>query len=115
MPAPRQVLADIHDMGLDPTKPHGHIKASGRLAHVAHKAEDVLVPQVTQPVVQSVVEVKEPEPKVEHKQEEQAEQAMSEAQEDSHEEVVEHSDDTGVHNDEHVVLDTNSDNTGNES
>lgn len=31
MPSPRAVLADIHDLKLDPTKAHSGVKASGRL------------------------------------------------------------------------------------
>lgn len=37
MPSPRQVLRDIHDLGLDPTKPHSLIKASGRLGGPVHE------------------------------------------------------------------------------
>ena len=33
MPAPKAVLRDIADRGLDPTRPHGRIGSDGRLAH----------------------------------------------------------------------------------
>jgi len=33
MPAPRAVLADIHDFNLDPTQKFGRTSSSGRLAH----------------------------------------------------------------------------------
>lgn len=33
MPAPKAVLRDIHDHGLDPRKPYTRTSSSGRLAH----------------------------------------------------------------------------------
>lgn len=51
MPAPKAVLRDIADRGLDPTRPHGRIGSDGRLAHpqvsaAAEKAKpEAVVPE----------------------------------------------------------------------
>lgn len=55
MPSSKAVLADIHKLGLDPSRPHYKIKASG------HLAAPVLVVQVPVPVVKTkAVPVEEP-------------------------------------------------------
>lgn len=55
MPAPRAVLADIHDLGLDPNRSHDHINgSSGRLR--SPDSEETLVKSKPQP---KVVEKKE--------------------------------------------------------
>ena len=44
MPSSRAILFDIHELGLDPKKPHRRIKASGRLA-ASVDDETVTAPQ----------------------------------------------------------------------
>jgi hypothetical protein len=61
MPAPRQILIDLHDMGLDPTKPHRAIKASGRLAR--HTAADVAEEAIAEEAMPIVLEAAVSKPK----------------------------------------------------
>ncbi len=57
MPSPRTVLADIHDLNLDPKVAHTGIKASG------HLRKGPVVELVAESVVEPVAELKVAEPK----------------------------------------------------
>jgi hypothetical protein len=58
MPSSRAILADIEELGLDPTKPHVTISASGHLKH-----DDIISTEVVDeaPVISGVTECVEQE------------------------------------------------------
>lgn len=58
MPSPRAVLADIHDLSLDPNKPHSKYRASGRLTKALH-GTTVVEEAVKQSVVHHLDEIVE--------------------------------------------------------
>lgn len=83
MPAPRAVLADLLQYGLDPTKEYKITNANGRLGKDGNVALSTVIPAVVEPVIQPVVSVVEP---VEIKQE--LVQEIEQVQEETQEEVL---------------------------
>ena len=58
MPSPRAILADIHDLKLNPTKAHAAICASGRLKLQSG------IEQVVEDIIPSIITVDEEQPTI---------------------------------------------------